>query len=86
VSTTTECEVLASMPKSMNAELRVTRSHYRGQDVVDVRVWFVPKQGGVMIPSGRGVQLEERRLDSLVELLLEAQRVMRARTATLSPA
>lgn len=73
------------MPKSMNAELRVTRSHYRGQDVVDVRVWFVPKQGGAMIPSGRGVQLEERRIDSLVELLLEAQRVMRARAGALSP-
>lgn len=77
-----DCEVLASMPKSMNAELRVTRSHYRGRDVVDLRVWFVPKQGGAMIPSGRGVQLEERRLDSLVELLLEAQRATRAAAAT----
>ncbi|GMV00395.1 MAG: hypothetical protein KJZ98_09720 [Burkholderiaceae bacterium] len=74
-----ECEVLAAMPKSANAEIRVTRSRYHGRAVVDVRVWFVPKQGGAMLPSGRGVQLDERRLDSLVELLLEAQRAVQNR-------
>lgn len=76
-----ECEVLASMPKSMNAELRVTRSHYRGRDVVDLRVWFVPKQGGAMIPSGRGVQVESLKLGRLVALLIAADQAMRAAEA-----
>lgn len=80
-ATTTEYEILASMHKSRNAEIRVTRSRYCGNDVIDVRVWFFPKQGGPMVPSRRGIQIEAFKLGRLAALLYEADRTMRAAEA-----
>jgi hypothetical protein len=70
-------KVIARIQKSRTAEIRVTRDHYEGREVVDIRVWFVEAGSGLWKPSGRGVQFDEKRLDSVIAGL-EAARCVTA--------
>jgi len=67
-------EVVARIQKSRNAEIRVTRDHYEGREVVDIRVWFVEAGSGLWKPSSRGVQFDEKRLDAVIAGLEGARR------------
>lgn len=62
-------ELIGSIPKSDSAEVRVMRGKWRGREVVDVRIWIDPEEGGGQIATGRGVQLELSKLPELIEIL-----------------
>ena len=65
-------QILARTRKSINAEIRVTRSHWRGADRIDLRVWSLPAQGVTMFPSRKGIMVDARRVPELIEVLLAA--------------
>lgn len=65
-------EVVATIMKSRTAEIRVTRDHYQGREVVDIRVW-VQEPSGAWKPSTRGVQFDEKRLDAVIAGLQAAR-------------
>lgn len=84
-------QLIASFPKSRNAEVRVVVDTYkRGRTTVDLRVWFVPKDGGErvrgkpgaivngMVRSKRGLQIDHAKLPALIEALQKAQAAIRA--------
>jgi hypothetical protein len=64
--------VLARIPKSRRAELRIVMSEWKGRRTVDVRVWCAPKGESEMKPTRRGVSLDARKLPQLMEGLHKA--------------
>lgn len=77
--------VIASIPKGSNAEIRIVDGTYkRARSTIDIRVWFIPKDGGKrlehkpgaivdgMVPSKRGVQIDRGKLPALIEALQAA--------------
>ena len=43
------------IPKGKGAEIRIQKKLYKGKDLVDVRVWFLPRDSDEFIPTGKGV-------------------------------
>lgn len=67
--------VIGSVTKGADAEIRVVRDFYKGRDVVDVRVWFEPRAGGERVRSGKGITFDARKLPELIAVLEKAQGV-----------
>ncbi len=64
---------LASFRKNATEEVRVTRSDFKGLDLVDVRVYG--EFGGpakVMMPTKKGLSIQREQLPKLIAALQEA--------------
>lgn len=57
--------------KTETAEVRVSRNSWKGRDVIDIRIWFLPRGGGEFVPSRKGLTIDARKLPSLVDALRE---------------
>jgi hypothetical protein len=64
---------IASIPKGRRAELRVSVNEWQGLRTIDVRLWYIPKSGGVWGPSRKGVSFDAGKIDALLEALLLAK-------------
>lgn len=60
---------VAIIRKNDTAQVRISRGSYQGRDIVDIRVWFIPRGGGDFVASGKGVTLDARKCDELIEAL-----------------
>lgn len=67
---------IARIAKGKRAEMRVSVNEWKGQHIVDVRLWFIPKAGGDWAPSRKGVSVEAGKLDALVQALILAKQHM----------
>lgn len=67
-------ELVATIAKNEDAEIRVEVGDYRGRLVVNVRVWFEPRQGGARIPSKKGIAFDFAKLPDVIAGLQEAAR------------
>lgn len=57
--------------KSDSAEIRVARSNWKGRNVIDIRIWFLPSGGADYVPSRKGVTVDAGKLDELIHALQE---------------
>jgi len=64
-----DLEILAVIPKSMNAEIRVVKDVYKGREVIDIRVWWLPEGQTEMVRSRRGVEFNKSKLPLVLEAL-----------------
>lgn len=65
----TDTVLLARIPKGPRAELRVTVKTWKGRRVIDVRCWSPMKDTGEYGPTRKGVAVDARMLDQLIEAL-----------------
>jgi hypothetical protein len=70
-SMTSRFEVSA-IRKADGAEIRVAFSNYKGRRVVDVRVWYLPRDGGDYLPTRKGITIDADKLPELVAAMTEA--------------
>lgn len=66
---------IASIPKGKRAEIRVASQIHNGAAVIDVRVWFRPKDAlddAPMQPTSRGITMAPERAAVLAEALTRA--------------
>lgn len=61
--------IVGSIRKTDTAEVRVSRTYWKGRPVVDLRIWFVPDGGGDFVPSRKGLTIDIGKLPELVSLL-----------------
>ena len=54
-------------------EVRITLREYKGNQYVDIRMFFQPKEGGDMIPTKKGITMPVAYLGELRKALKEAQ-------------
>jgi hypothetical protein len=57
--------------KTETAEIRVSRQLWKGRQVVDVRVWYLPKGGAEFVPSRKGLSIDAGKLPALINALQE---------------
>lgn len=62
-------EILAQVRKNDGAEIRVTRETYMGRQVVNIRLWCVPRGGGDLVPSRKGVTFDAAKWPELLAQL-----------------
>jgi len=65
--------LIGSVPKSETAEIRVMRNEYKGRQILDVRLWYIPKCGGEMVPSQKGFSFDFSKAKLLAKVLNEIQ-------------
>lgn len=61
--------VLARIPKTKRAELRVTVHTWRGRRVVDIRTWALIDGGTEPVPSRKGISIDAGNLPAIIEAL-----------------
>ena len=78
----TSTDPVAVVRKNTLEEVRVGLSEFNGHDLVDIRVWAEPRNGGTdRIPTKAGIACNVRLLPELIEALQQAE--MTARKAGL---
>src|SRR3954471_16194323 len=69
----------AVIRKNSAEEIRVGLSEYNGHDLINIRVWADPRNGGRdRIPTKAGIACNVRLLPELIEALREAEAQARA--------
>ena len=68
----------AIIRKNMAEEIRVELSEFNGHDLINVRVWADPRNGGTeRIPTKAGIACNVRLLPELIEALQKAEAAAR---------
>jgi hypothetical protein len=57
--------------KTDTAEVRVSRNYWKGRSVIDIRIWYLPKDGAEFVPSRKGLTIDGSKLPELLDLLAE---------------
>lgn len=55
--------------KTETAEIRVSRTSWKGRQVVDVRLWYLPKGATEFVPSRKGLTIDAGKLPDLIDAL-----------------
>jgi hypothetical protein len=77
-----QAQHIATIRKNSAEEIRVELGEFNGHDLVNVRVWAEPRNGGAeRIPTKAGIACNVRLLPELIEALQQAE--MAARNAGL---
>ncbi len=60
---------VAAIRKTDTAEVRVSRNYWKGRNVIDIRVWYLPKDGAEFVPSRKGLTIDASKLPELLDRL-----------------
>lgn len=63
---------VATIHKADGAVIRVAISDYKGRRVVDVRVWYQPKDSIEFVPSRKGVTFDADKLPAMADAISQA--------------
>ncbi len=69
-------EVISQFTKNAVEEVRVSLTEYRGHKLIDLRVYYEPRDGGERLPSKKGLTIS-------VELFPELKKALGELEATL---
>lgn len=59
---------LAVIPKSASTEIRISRSDYKGEKYVDIRVYYKTEEGE-MAPTKKGISVKLEEWAAFVEII-----------------
>jgi hypothetical protein len=65
--------LLATIRKNAREEIRISRSEFKGYDIVHIRVWFKDHDTGEMRPSRHGLAFRAELVDEVIEGLQAAK-------------
>ena len=68
---------VAAIRKADGAEVRVSVQDYKGRRVLDVRVWYRPRQGTEYVPTRKGITIDADKLPELMAAMTEAAAMSR---------
>ncbi len=71
---------VAAIRKAEDAEIRIAVTEYKERPVLDIRVWYLPKDkppGGEWFPTKKGVTFDLEKLPEMAAALADAERLMR---------
>ena len=77
-------QTVATIEKNKGEVVHITLKEYQGHDLLDVRVFYKPAEGGEPRPTAKGVCMKVERLPELISALQEAERTARD-VGTLAP-
>ena len=70
-------KTVASFQKNKFQEIRVGIREFKGNDLVDIRVWTQLQGGDHMVATAKGVSINIHLLPELKKALAEAERILK---------
>ena len=68
----TQSQPLAVIPKNANEEIRLCLTEYKSKARVDIRVWYIPSDGGDYLTGKQGVSIPAEHARYLSDVLAKA--------------
>ncbi len=65
---------VAVFEKNKYQDVKFRISEYQGNDVIDIRIWTQPPQGGEKVPTGKGVNINIKLFPKLKEAVLKLEK------------
>lgn len=65
---------VAVFEKNKYQDVKVRISEYQGNDVIDVRIWTQPPQGGEKVPTGKGININVKLFPKLKEAIQKLEK------------
>ena len=64
---------MKTIRKNAREEIRISRSEFKGYDLINVRVWFQDRETGTMRPGQNGLAFRAGLVDEIIDALLDAK-------------
>ncbi|MBF0512388.1 MAG: transcriptional coactivator p15/PC4 family protein [Candidatus Omnitrophica bacterium] len=71
-------KTVSVFPKNKFQEVRVSIREFKGNDLVDVRIWTNSKEVNQMVPTAKGVTISIHLLPQLIKALHETGDIVKA--------
>lgn len=65
---------VAVFEKNKYQDVKIRISEYQGNDVIDIRIWTQPPQGGEKVPTGKGININVKLFSKLKESVLKLEK------------
>ncbi|MDE1921575.1 MAG: transcriptional coactivator p15/PC4 family protein [Candidatus Omnitrophica bacterium] len=69
-------QTVAVFPKNKFQEVHVGVREFKGNDLVDIRIWTVAQGADQMVPTAKGVSINVHLLPKLIEALTNTQKIL----------
>jgi len=70
-------QTVSVFPKNKFQEVRVGVREFKGNDLVDVRIWTNSQVADQMVPTAKGVTINVQLLAQLIKALQDAEKVLK---------
>ena len=64
---------MKAISKNAREEIRISRSEFKGYDLINVRVWFQDRETGAMRPGKDEIAIRAALVDEIIDALLDAK-------------
>ena len=69
-------DLIGQFTKNATEEVRISLTEYRGHKLIDMRVYYEPREGGDRLPSKKGLTLAVDLYPELKKTMLELERIL----------
>jgi hypothetical protein len=70
-------QTVSVFPKNKFQEVRVGIREFKGNDLVDIRIWTNAQGVDQMVPTAKGVTINVHLLPQLLKALMDAEKVLK---------
>jgi len=79
-------KTVSVFPKNKFQEVRVGIREFKGNDLVDIRIWTMTQGADHMVPTAKGVTINVSLLPQLLKALQETDKVLKENLEALNAA
>ena len=70
-------QTVSVFPKNKFQEVRVGIREFKGNDLVDIRIWTMTQGAEQMVPTAKGVTVNVHLLPQLLKALQDAEKILK---------
>ena len=70
-------QTVCVFPKNKFQEVRVGIREFKGNDLVDVRIWTISQGADQMVPTAKGVTINIHLLPKLLKALVDTEKILK---------
>ena len=70
-------QTVAKFPKNKFQEVHVGIREFKGNDLVDIRIWTIVQGLDQMVPTAKGVTINIHLLPQLIKALEDAEKILK---------
>lgn len=70
-------QTVSVFPKNKFQEVRVGIREFKGNDLVDIRIWTMTQGAEQMVPTAKGVTVNVHLLPKLLKALMDAEKILK---------
>ena len=69
-------QTVSVFPKNKFQEVHVGIREFKGNDLVDIRIWTIAQGADKMVPTGKGITVNVSLLPQLIKALKDTEKVL----------